>query len=216
MKKKLLAGLGIIAICALLMFDSYAHAALVNVNLLSNSGFEDGLSNWTTDHGTLRSSDPTPHSGDYYLMGARDGSPTSYTSQTVDLLANEFTATELDSGIFAVNYGGWQAGWLTQTDSGKIEIVLRDAGLSVLESHDLGWFYSNNSWTLLKGEVVLDQGTRYIEYGFYSQRFQGTNSDGFLDDAFVTINPVPIPATALLLGSGIVGLAGVRIRRKRK
>lgn len=37
-----------------------------------------------------------------------------------------------------------------------------------------------------------------------------------LDAVALTSNPVPIPATVLLLGTGIVSLAGIRLQRKRQ
>jgi hypothetical protein len=196
------------AIALIIGTAGMAGAIPIGVNLLDNPGFEDSvaLNYWTTDHGALRSINPLPHSGSYYLMGANDGSSSSYTYQTVDLVSEGFSETDLDSGLYLVHFGGWQSGWETQTDRGKIEIILKDSSSSALYTTDLGWFYSNNTWTLKEGSTALLTGTRYITYGFYAQRYQGTNNDGYLDDAFLEITAVPEPSSILLLIGGLFSL----------
>jgi hypothetical protein len=126
------------------------------------------------------------------------------------LIGEGFTTTELDSGSFSVYYGGYQSGWSTQTDSGKIEIIMQDQNHDSLGSSDLGWFYSNHTWVLKEGTVPLISETRYIQYGFHSKRYQTSNNDGYLDDAFLTVTTVPVPAAVWLLGSGLIGLVGIR------
>jgi len=76
-------------------------------------------------------------------------------------------------------------------------------GTNELLRSDLGWFYSNRTWVLKEGAVPLPQGARFITYGFHSQRFQGSNNDGYLDDAFLELRPSQAPVT--ILGIARVG-----------
>jgi hypothetical protein len=168
-------------------------AGPIGENLLDNPGFELGLDLWTTDIGALRSSDPLPHSGLYYLIGGFNNSY-SLTTQRVDLLSKGFTVTELDSGLYYVNFGGWQSGWHEQQDSGMIQILFEDSPGSVILQEDLGWFYSNNTWTLKQGSIAIPVDTRYIVFAFHSKRYESNHNDGYLDDAYLKINTVPEPS----------------------
>jgi len=197
------------AMCILIVAGSLS-ATPIDTNLLTNPGFELNLSGWSTDYGSIRTSNPLPHGGMNYLMGGNR--TTSYTSQNIDLLAAGFTETQLDSGVLSADYGGWQSGWSTQTDSGKIEIKFKDTGGGVLSTHDLGWFYSNHTWVLHEDSEALPTGTRSITYGFHAIRHQGTNNDAFLDDTFLILTPEPGTLTVLALGGAVL----IRRRRRRK
>ncbi len=67
--------------------------------------------------------------------------------------------------------------------------------------------------------VGIDAGDKYISKIVWSARDKNNDgyytNDGFGLDGFSTVTPVPEPATMLLFGTGIVGLAFVS-RRKRK
>ena len=203
---------------SILLTAGTAVAGPTGVNLLANPGFETGdLTGWVSNGAGIRTSDPDPHSGAYYLIGGWNGSSSS-TSQTIDLLAKGFTASELDSGALSVDFGGYQSGWHDQRDSGRISVVLENSASSALASQNLGWFYSNNTWTLKEGNISIVPGTRYVQFGFEGIRYDGGNCDAYLDDAFLKINgsaPVPLPTSLFLMGPGLAGLIAVR-RRFRK
>jgi hypothetical protein len=171
---------------AALVLTPEARSGPLDTNLLDNPGFESNLEGWTTDHGAIRTGGPDPHGGAQYLMGSTDGAALSYTSQTIDLIAAGFSEEELDSSTLAIHYGGYQAGWSSQTDSGKIEIIVTDGENELLRS-DLGWFYSNYTWELKEETLLVPVGARSITFGFHSQRTGGYNNDGYLDDAFLIL-----------------------------
>lgn len=170
-------------------------------NALDNSGFEEGLNSWMTDHATLRSIDPPPHGGAAYLFGADDGSPISYTFQIVTIEQLGFGAKRVDDGGAAVRYGGWQSGWHTQQDSGKIELQFRDSHNGLISTVDLGWHFSNNEWIEHAGAAVLPAGTRSVSFGFYALRKEGHNTDGYLDDAYLLPEPAECGKRAHLLAT---------------
>lgn len=62
-------------------------------------------------------------------------------------------------------------------------------GTNELQRLDLGWFYSNMTWTLKEGTLSLPPATRQITFGFYARRASGSNNDGYLDDAFLFVSP---------------------------
>jgi hypothetical protein len=163
-------------------------ASSSETNLLANPGFELGLEGWTTDHAAIRQASPPPHQGTNYLMGSMGGAANSYTHQTIDLVAAGFDPADYESFPFEVHFGGWQAGWQTQTDAGRIELILWE-GTNELHRLDLGWFYSNMTWTLKEGTLSLPPATRQITFGFYARRASGSNNDGYLDDAFLFVSP---------------------------
>jgi hypothetical protein len=111
---------------------------------------------------------------------------TTDSYQTVDLVVKGISQEDIDSGELTARFGGWQSGWETQEDRGKIEITFSNDS-SNLGSFDLGWFTSNHTWTLKEDTVAIPPGTRFVTYYFYSERFEGSHCDGYLDDAFLII-----------------------------
>ena len=77
-------------------------------NLLSNPGFENGFVGWTVNpeaQFTVANGNPAPYDGnDYYFAGA---TPLGQASQTVDLLKAGYSASDLDSGVFTLQFGGY-------------------------------------------------------------------------------------------------------------
>ena len=85
---------------------------------------------------------------------------------------------------------------------------------------------SENTFTFdTSGRNYIDMGWKQMSCSFLATestselRFSGVASDGSFYGAAidnVVVNPVPIPATILLFGTGLTGLIGIRIRRKKK
>lgn len=68
------------------------------------------------------------------------------------------------------------------------------------DSNELDWL----------GDMILGKGTMIV--GF-NDNFSGGDSD--FDDIIVAMKPVPEPGTILLLGAGLMGLAGLRRKMKK-
>lgn len=169
-------------------------------NLLQNAGFENGLTNWTaTGNASIRTDNPPPHEGLNYVFGLSTALFT--VSQVVDLEAAGIGATLIDSGEMLAFYGGFQAGWNTQTDNGTISIRFLNAASGEIGSASLASFYSNHTWRKQVGVALIPTGTRSILFHFRGTRTEGSNNDAYLDSAFLQVNPTPA-ISLLTLPSG--------------
>lgn len=184
----------------------YATAA----NLLLNAGFESGLTGWTTSgNAAIRSANPPAFEGNNYVFGA--STPLYTVSQVVDLLAAGVNANDIDAGALNLVFGGYQAGFSTQTDAGQITVRLLDASSTALNAVSTPSFFSNATWTEQRGTTFLLPGTRHVSFEFVGTRTAGSNNDAYLDAAFVEVQPVPLPAALPLLLGGL-GLLALRRR----
>lgn len=184
-----------------------ACASASATNVLLNPGFEDGLNSWSGG-GAIRGGDPTPHGGLAYLFGGAVSS--YYTYQMLTPATMGVSEADIDGGWVEINFGGWQAGWGSQRDQGMIEIQFIDATSVVLGTVDLGWFFSDNEWFHMSGTAMTPPGTRSMIYGFHGKRYDGSNCDAYLDDAYLIPRVVP-GGSALAMFA--IALAAVRRRR---
>jgi hypothetical protein len=82
--------------------------------------------------------------------------------------------------------------------------------------------FSQDPYPTSNGEYVIDVGNILVKelslagYGYIWNSEVGVREDHEFSVAGLNIAPVPEPSTMLLLGSGLVGLAGFRKRFKRK
>jgi len=187
----------------------------VNANLISNPGFESDFDNWTRTVGAeIRIWDPVAFEGNQYLYGQNTNAFSVW--QDIDLFSHGYTAQQVNSGEYSVAFGGMQSGWGTQEDSGTISIHLFNEEMTELGSSSLGAFFSNHTWVSRMGTTDLLTDTRYIQYRFEGVRVEGSNTDAFLDAAYLdvqAVTAVPVPGAIWLLGSGLLGLASISRRK---
>lgn len=196
---------------ACLLATSLAAPLATAANLLVNPGFEDGLDGWsTTGNAAIRTANPPAFEGTNYVFGA--STPLFSVSQTVDLIAGGVAVNDIDDGRLQVRFGGYQAGFSTQTDAGQITLRLFDAGGGLLSTVSTPSFFSNNTWVEQLGVTPLLAGTRSVGFEFVGRRNAGSNNDAYLDAAFVEVAPVPLPAALPLFG---LALAGLGLARRR-
>ena len=90
--------------------------------------------------------------------------------------------------------------------------------LQVSIDNNVLWTYPGDPNTSLQQYTLesidisqfADGGSHVLE--FYSETFEASPTNFFVDD--VSISAVPVPAAAWLFGSGLLGLAGISRRKK--
>lgn len=196
---------------ALGALQSTAQAA----NLLVNPGFEADYTGWVTTGGPdLRSANPAPFEGTKYAFAIANAHFT--LQQDVDLLAAGFLAADIDGGTLLARFGGWQAGFETQTDEGQIRLYFLDGSDNELGLESLPYFHSNMTWTEQSGSAMLLPGTRSLRFFFDGVRHDGSNNDAYLDAAYLEVAPVPLPAGLPLALSALASLGLVAGRARRR
>ena len=79
---------------------------------------------------------------------------------------------------------------------------------------DLGGVHGAASGSVGLDSLGLTVGNLYDFDLFFAERH--TVASHFSIDTSIALNPVPEPATMLLFGTGLAGLIGSRLRRKKK
>ncbi len=162
-------------------------------NLLNNAGFENGLAGWTVNpESSAQQAAPAPYeSARYFFPGAK---AVGSAEQTINLLANGFTATQLDSRDYQLIFGGRiRAAQETPPDQGAFIVAfLNQAGAVMGDSLRLEAKNRADSWELAGTEVRLPIGARSVKFRFEAvrQARDGSNkldedNNSYLDAAFV-------------------------------
>ncbi len=179
------------------------------INLLTNPGFENGLTGWTIVSGTagLGNASPTPDpllGGTQYLTGS--DSSLFEATQTISLSALGYSDAVIDAEGLTADFSG------TITGPGASNGI---TGLRFIDSiGDLSFFMLNNgatdTWTTSSNDVFIPFGTRSVEFVFRSNSPENT----FFDAASLSITPEPIPEPSSFLLVGLASL-GLATRRQR-
>ena len=156
-------------------------------NLLTNPGFEFGLTGWNTHPAaTTQGLSPDPYHGTaYFAAGATEG---GMAEQSVDLMAGEWSASELDSENLVVVFGGRvRSADESPHDRGRVTVAFLDGTGAEISQTTIEAENVDDRWELIGGRHRLPVGTRYVTYRFFSARESGNTADSYLDDAFLYV-----------------------------
>ena len=163
-------------------------------NLLSNPGFENGLSSWSVNPGAAtQGANPSPFDGEQYFVAG--GSPVGTASQTIDFTAAGYTAAQLDSQDLMVVFGGRiRSSDAVPDAAAQITLTFLGASGTVLGQDTAKAGNVSDRWELVGDRVAVPAGTRSVTYAYQSLPLTGSANDSCLDGAFLTVEANSVAA----------------------
>jgi hypothetical protein len=157
---------------------------------LTNPGGESGsITGWTAETGTMvavtggGSGVPTARTGSYKFRMGASGSVKAYQDVAI---TDPGQQALIDAGKAFAWAGGYNAGFTTDRDEGRIQLECRSSGGVVLATLTSGWGdgigNSTDQWGRIDVVGAIPANTRTIRYRLEGRRTGGTNCDAYFDD----------------------------------
>lgn len=196
----------LIATSILILVPFASHGAMITTTFANNNNFSGNMFDLTTFSGALDIRSFEVHVGNF---------------ASVDI--EVFTRVGGYSG-FEANSGAWtNRGTTTVTGQGEGNATLVDLvdfSLQAITTYGVyvrmtdqtrPMYYTNGSNTYANADLQLDLGIGCGNTNFCGNSFDSRTWNGTIN---YDVSAVPIPATAWLFGTGLIGLIGFSKRRK--
>ena len=201
----------------------------VQASVIVNGTFDNNTSGWTGSYTAQPGGAggfPTINTGSYYWGGnnASNNITQIYNLTSSDLnslsgLGLDFSisadlfgfSSQNDHSIFKASFYSGASASGSLLGSVALDSAMNDPGTwaSVFTSGDFPNFQTQTG--------AISSLTNSILFTVESIRLEGFSNDGYADNLNFSLNPVttvPVPATVWLLGSGLIGLIGMRKKSK--
>ena len=192
---------------------SHSNAALLNTELVTNRGAENGdTTGWvSTGIDAVTPPDTFAQGFGSFVFTGGTGPTTQTLLQTIDVSGNsgQISIGEMKS-IFSVNLQSRSSA--STLDVARADVSFIDGSGGVLDSFSFEDNINTASfdWNFFSDTRLIPGGTQSIEILLTASRNGGLSSDAFFDDVSLQLNAVPLPAAVWLFVSGMIGLLGLR------
>jgi len=159
------------------------HSVVFSQNLVINGGAEISPivgNGWTQVSGDWqqRSANPSPQEGNAYFFAGANAIAELY--QDVDVSSDSIN---IDLGIQTYLFSCYLRSFQqSPVDASKVIVHYKDDSDNVLGTYDTGFSFETNQWVLFTDTRLAPIGTRTIRITLISDRFSGSNNDGYVDN----------------------------------
>jgi hypothetical protein len=168
--------------------------ATTTLGLINGDAESGDLTGWSQyddrPQWTAATASPSPRSGTYYFRG---GSPGGFdqvaSSQTLDLLADGLSATDIDQQACVFNLNWWE----DSLTAGESHFLVRflDASEDLISEQNTEVLPTTSVWTQRSFRWTLPAGCRHVQLVMVGYLMSGSSLNAYLDDIVASVDSFP-------------------------